>query len=198
LIVGLEKKIEKVAVDPPGPTAIVILSGDVQHSADPEAPVRLGLLSLERLDFGARQYRATPYPVLVTGGPIARTDVAVGELMADTLTRDFNIPVRWRETKAGTTYENAEFSAAILKKAGISSVIIVTQRWHMARAVWAFEQFGVRAIPTKFAPKLNSPTPDFADFVPEAAALSRSAYAIHEILGLAYYRLTKSKGRHRE
>lgn len=193
LIAGLEKKIENDTGKPVGAAAIVILSGDIQHSADPQAPVRPGLLSLERLDFGAREYRAMPYPVLVTGGPIAGTDVAVAELMAETLIRDFGVPVRWRETKARTTFENAEFSAAILKKAGISSAIIVTQRWHMARAIWAFERFGIHAIPTKFASEAHAPKPEFVDFLPEASALARSTYAIHEIFGLAYYRLTKSR-----
>lgn len=111
--------------------------------------------------------------------------------MAKVLTEDFLIPVRWVETELSTTFENAKFSAAILKSNGITSVILVTQRWHMARAIWAFSQFGIHAVPTKYAYRDALSGNRWRDFVPTSSALLQSTYAIHELIGLVYYRYFK-------
>ena len=67
--------------------------------------------------------------------------------LADVLEHDFAIPARWRETRSTNTYENAEFSAEILARENVSVIIVVTQRWHMKRAIWAFRRFGITALP---------------------------------------------------
>ena len=60
-------------------------------------------------------------------------------------------------------------SAAILREQGINSVYVVTQAWHMRRALIAFAHTGitVTAAPTRFD---RLPTPLAMDFVPESAA----------------------------
>lgn len=189
LIWVLEKQVPANESEGASPGAIVVLSGDIDHT---DVGVRLGPLSFERVYIAAEQYRASSLPVLVTGGPIGEANPALADLMAETLSGAFGIPVRWRETNARTSYENAEYSARILKKAGITAVIIVTQRWHMPRAIWSFGKFGIRALPTKFAVATGSHRLELGDLVPTAAGLARSTYAIHELLGIAYYRLLKS------
>ena len=191
LIACLENQVGDVTTATPG--AIVVLSGDTERVDEPKETVRLGLLSIERVYFAARDYRTSRLPVLVTGGASAGTNVPIADLMAEALTKTFDVPVRWRETKARTTYENAEFSAELLKKNGISTITVVTQAWHMPRAIWAFHRFGIHALPSKFAPRHISGGSNFSDFLPSVSALSSTAYAIHEILGSAYYRLTRSR-----
>lgn len=188
LIWALEHRIPANQSGGASPGAIVVLSGDIDHT---DVGVRLGLLSLERVYFAAEQYRESSLPILVTGGPIGDANPAVADLMAETLSGAFGIPVRWREIKARTTYENAEYSARILKNAGINTVIVVTQRWHMPRAIWSFGKFGIRGLPTKFAPGTGSHRLELGDLVPTAAGLLRSTYATHELLGIVYYKMLK-------
>ncbi len=172
--------------------AIVVLSGDIEHTGKHPDQIRLGRISLERVFWAAEQYHANPLPILVTGGPIKGTSVPVADLLATALEKVFKIPVTWKETKSLTTYENAKFSSKVLQEEGISNVIIVTQSWHMPRAVWAFTHFGIRAIPSSFAPLAPVRNFEVGALVANVRSLSTSTYAIHEIMGFLYYKYFKA------
>jgi uncharacterized SAM-binding protein YcdF (DUF218 family) len=109
--------------------------------------------------------------------------------MKKVLEEDFGVAVRWVEERSRNTFENALFSAEVLKNENIGSAILVTHAFHMRRASEAFEQAGIRIVPaaTVFA------STDFAfemrDLVPQASSLLRSAYALHELVGLVAYRV---------
>jgi uncharacterized SAM-binding protein YcdF (DUF218 family) len=172
--------------DVPG-TAIVILSGDLQRDAPEYGGDTTGALTLERLRYGARLAKATHLPVLVSGGIVEDRTAALAELMRDALERDFGVVPRWLEDRSRTTWENAAFSAELLRRDGISRILLVTHGWHMRRSVIAFAQTGLETIP---APTLSPSLPGFraSDFMPTANAFHRSYFALHEILGLAWYR----------
>lgn len=167
------------------PGAIVVLGGDVFRIPDPPGAV-LGSLSLERVRAGAALHRRSGLPVLVSGGVVDDLPLTVGALMADSMTDDFGVPVRWTEAKSPTTWENAEYSAPMLAAAGIHRVYIVTHAWHMRRSLLSFRRFGVEAVA---APVRRDPQPTlrFRDFMPRASAWVDSFYAMHEWVGLAYY-----------
>lgn len=187
----LERGVPAVAPADVQVGAIVVLGGDVVRGGEGRAD-RLGRLSLQRLYVAALAYRRTQLPVLVTGGKVGRGQVPLADLMAEALGDGFGIAVRWHERRAKSTYENAEFSAALLKQDGITAVLLVTQPWHMPRAIWAFAKFGVRAVPVA-PPWMPARTGDeLGDYLPSAAALVRSFYALHELVGLAYYRVIYS------
>jgi len=169
--------------------AIVILSGDIEHKG--RGQIALGTLSLQRVFWAAEQYRSNPLPILVSGGAIEGTNISIADLLATALEKTFDIPVKWKETKSQTTYENAKLSSEILHNAGISSVIVVTQRWHMPRAIWAFAQFGIRAVPAKFVPVIEHNNFKLGDLIANARALVTTTYAIHEIIGIRYYKYFK-------
>jgi len=171
-----------------GAGAIVLLGGDVQvsESAHGDAP---GLLSLERIYLAAREYRATRLPVLVAGGTSLDGKPAVADLMADVLERDFGVAARWRETHSSNTYQDARSSAEILSREGISVVIVVTQRWHMPRAIWAFRHFGITALPAPAPAGRPIPLRWYDAWIPSLSALNDSYFAIHEMLVLVLYRL---------
>lgn len=92
----------------------------------------------------------------MTGGPVTDGSttgrlvngkvVSLADIMARSLADDFLVPVRWREGLSEDTWQNAEFSAAILRADGIHNVYLVTQAWHMRRALYAFRYFGVNAM----------------------------------------------------
>lgn len=173
------------------PAAIVILSGDVRLIGGSEPQVGIGLLTLERLRSGAAIYRSTHLPILTTGGVIGEDGPPVAALMAQSLAQDFNVPTRWVESASGTTWENAELSAAILKAQNIHSIYLVTHSWHMRRAMIAFTYFGLDVTPAPVPPD-EAPTFVFGAFLPQASAWLRSYYAFHEWIGCAWYTLRAS------
>jgi uncharacterized SAM-binding protein YcdF (DUF218 family) len=179
---------QNLPIDPPPdamPQAIVILGGDLSRIA--AAPYALpGLLTLDRLRAGAAIGRRTGLPILVTGGIVQRDRQPIATVMADSLRDDFREPATWVEAASEDTWQNAAFSADILKKQGIRSVYVVTQRWHMRRAMLAFRHAGLiaTAAPTEIETPFH---PDVWDFLPHASSWGWSYYALHEWIGCAWY-----------
>jgi uncharacterized SAM-binding protein YcdF (DUF218 family) len=170
------------------PQAIIVLGGEVMRDHNDPLGTRAGLLTLDRLRAAAALYHRTSLPILVTGGTTERDTTAVGLVMESTLRDDFRIPVRWVESKSLDTRENALFSTDILRADGITSVYVVTSAWHMKRALVAFEGTGltVTAAPT---PPEGMAQPDFGEFLPHASAWQTAYFALHEWIGLIWYRL---------
>jgi uncharacterized SAM-binding protein YcdF (DUF218 family) len=169
--------------EPPG--AVVVLSADVRRSGIPGVPDSVGQLTLERLDEAARQWRRLGLPILVSGGP---PDAPVAALMSRVLQEDFRVPVQWREERSQNTFENALFSAEILRHAGIGSALVVAHPWDMGRALWSFRAVGYPVVPSS-APEGRSPPLSVEAFLPQVPALLESYYALHELIGLAWYRV---------
>ena len=171
------------------PQAIVILSGDQQRVWDNgRIGWRVGALTLEREAAGAVLARRTHLPVLVSGGSIRDGAPALAEQMALSLSQDFAINVQWRDIESQDTWQNAVQSAAILRPQGIGRVYVVTHAWHMRRALLAFRRAGLQAVP---APVLIDAKPDLSAgaFLPSAKAWQESYWAVHELVGWAWYAL---------
>ncbi len=187
LMAGLESGLPRTPPPEAMPRAIVILGGDVERTTEP--PFALpGEHTLKRLRTGVELWRRTKLPVLVTGGIIFNDRAPVATIMADSLRADFQVPVAWVEDASPTTWENAILSAEILKKQGINSVYVVTNGWHLRRAVIAFRRAGltVTAVPTSMsAPLYFKP----ASYFPSSRAWANSYFAMHEWIGCAWYQL---------
>ena len=168
------------------PGAIIVLATDARYNdGEPEA---VGPLTLERLAAAARQQRRLGLPILVSGGPPDRPETSLAALMSKALEEDFSVPVGWREDRSLNTFENASFSAAILRQAGVRSAFVVAHPWDMARALWSFRAVGYPVVPL----------PTFEDhgwsisalsLLPQIPALKDSYYALHELIGLGWYRV---------
>lgn len=161
--------------------AIVILGGGVYYGAPEYGGDTVSRYSLERVRYGAVLAHKTKLPVLVTGGSVygGRPE---GELMKAVLEREFSVPVKWVETQACDTSENASLSAPLLKNAGVQRIALVTHAWHMPRATAAFEKYGLKVTPAPmgFTPQGTSL---FESLLPSTGAFERSANAIHEWVG---------------
>jgi uncharacterized SAM-binding protein YcdF (DUF218 family) len=171
---------------PAPPAAIVVLAAEFRHSNVPGGKDLVGPVTLARLAEAAREQRRLGLPILVSGGRLEDADASLADMMAEALEDDFRVPVRWREERSQTTYQNALYSAEILRRAGVPAALVVTNPWHMARALWSFRTVGypVVAAPT---PERRSLTLSPASFLPQIPALLDSYYALHEIIGLAWY-----------
>jgi uncharacterized SAM-binding protein YcdF (DUF218 family) len=180
-------------VSPPGPPgAIVVLSAEYSHSERPGGHDQVGPVTLERLATAVRLAHRTGLPILVSGGWLPHADNSLAGMMAEALATDFNMPPRWREDRSRTTYENALYSAEILRRAQIRSALVVTDPWHMARALWSFDAVGYPAVaaPVDSAATLNL---SVGSFFPQVPALMESYLALHELIGLAWYELVDRK-----
>lgn len=174
------------------PQAIVVLAAGRRNAApDYAGSDTVGPLTLERLRHAARVHRQTGLPVLVAGGGTPDEVPPLADLMARSLAEDFGIEATWRETRSLNTAENAFFSAAILGDAGIDRVYLVTHAWHMRRAGWVFDVAGLTVVPapTAFAGRGDDSALEASDFVASPAHFLRSSLALHEWLGLVWYRL---------
>jgi uncharacterized SAM-binding protein YcdF (DUF218 family) len=170
-----------------GAQAIVVLSGEEHIGDGADIPDRLGPLSLERLTFAADAYRRLRLPVAVSGGLVAGAHTPLADLMKAELERDFAIPVSWSEDRSRTTYENAAYTAALLLPQKVNTVVLITHSWHLPRAIWSFERAGLHVLPWP-VPRSSLNIGSIEDFLPEPGALNESFYAIHELIGLLYYR----------
>lgn len=168
--------------------AIVVLGGDAKAGNGVDIADVLGPLSIERVVFAARAYRRLHVPVAVSGGLVSNPQSTQATLMKAALETDFAVPVTWTEGKSRSTWENAVYTARLLQPAGVRTVVLVSQAWHLPRAIWAFEHVGIVALPWP-APRTAREDEQVADFLPSISGLRDTTYALHEMIGAAYYRL---------
>ena len=171
--------------------AIVILGGGTRRDAPEYGGDTLGLLTLERVRYGARVARLTNLPVLVTGGAVLGGE-AEAKLMQDSLEREFGVRVRWAEDRSRNTHENAVRSAAILRADGIGRVVLVAHDFDMRRASAEFAAAGIESIPAPTGTPAHG-AGGWLDYVPSIAGLLGSYYAMYEILANAVRAVTATR-----
>jgi uncharacterized SAM-binding protein YcdF (DUF218 family) len=158
--------------------AIVILGGGglrlnaVEFGGGPTPEMEL----LERLSYGAFVARKTSLPILVTGAP----DEALA--MQTSLTRDFGLSPRWIENRSRDTFDNARYSAPLLRADGVKRIVLVTSSTHLWHAAHEFQAAGFDVVPAPIgllAPREQT----MFRFVPGPSGLLRSHMALYELLG---------------
>ncbi|UTW06578.1 YdcF family protein [Pseudomonas benzenivorans] len=167
--------------------AIVVLGGGRERDDPAWGGDQPASTALERLRYAARLAKASGLPVLTSGGLHFDQPPSEAALMAQVMARDHGVVVRWQEGGSRTTWENATHSADLLRQAGITRVVLVTQAWHMPRARWCFEQQGlqVRAAPVGFL-GVAGDRPG-GGWLPEGKALWQSTQLLNEAIGLLAY-----------
>ncbi|PTY37466.1 hypothetical protein BGP77_13260 [Saccharospirillum sp. MSK14-1] len=169
--------------------AIVVISAGLDPNGTEFDRPSASEHTLVRLRYAAFAQRQTGLPLLVSGGRVlTHSQLTLAEIMATELVTQFRVPVRWLEGRSRNTAENARYSAEILRRADVDSVLLITEAFHMPRAVMAFENAGLRVIAAPTAP-LNSSESRLLNWVPTATALNQSTLALHEYLGWLVYRL---------
>lgn len=186
LLSGLEGEPLDIAQAKPA-QAIVVLGGGRYRDAPEYGGDTVSEASLPRLRYAAKLYRQTGLPLLVTGGRPDGAGLSEAEAMRRVLTEELGVSVRWCEEASDNTRENANYSAALLGRDGITRVLLVTHAWHMPRARLAFEAAGLAVTPAPTLFQRGAQTP--LDFLPQADGLARSRQALHEWIGLLWYRL---------
>lgn len=168
-------------LDPSKPVnaqAVVILGGGSVHLA-PEysGPVAEGD-TLYRVMYGAFVAKRASLPILVSGG---RDEAAA---MSATLSRNLGVNARWIENQSGDTFENARFSARLLRADGIHRIIVVTSASHEWRAAHELMAAGFEVIPAPVggdAPRAQGQ--GIMGYIPGPYGLERSYSAVYELIG---------------
>lgn len=127
----------------PGVHALVVLSGGLNLIEPPE-PAVVGAFSTDiRLHHTVWLYtHGWSLPVVVSGGP-AEQGVTYASFMADRLARQ-GIPSDriWQEDRSTSSFESAVNVAQILQPKGIRKILLVTEAYHLPRAVRLFRRAG--------------------------------------------------------
>ena len=168
--------------------AIVVLGGGRRLDASEYGGDTLNSISLERLRYAAFLHRASGLPILVTGGKPGGGTLPEGRIMQHVLISEYGTSPRWIEDAALTTWDNARLSAPLLQKQGIRRIVLVTHAWHLRRAVPLFEAQGLSVIPAGIqfsSTRLDLPL----DVLPTPGGLRDSTFALHEWLGILWYKL---------
>lgn len=180
-----------VAADPQG-DAIIMLGGGV-HARAPDlsgtgAPSRN---TLERLVTATRLHRRLDVPIILSGGAVHPTGVS-SAILSKRFLIDLGVPAEQIivETQSRDTYENALFSKQICERDGFRRPLLVTSGHHLKRAMFCFDAVGLPVTPF---PSGLTTWPDkhysWHAWLPDAGSLSTTAAALHEWLGLLYYRI---------
>ena len=144
--------------------------------------------TLSRLNYGAFLHRQTGLPVLVSGGRVHNELLSEAELMNVVLVASFGIESDWIEDQSRNTFENAIYSAEMLKNSQVERVLLVSQAWHLHRAVPAFEQQGLTVYPAPI--QFTTPPPKgVLAWIPRAYYFRQSTQMLHEWLGYFAYQI---------
>ncbi len=173
------------------PQAIVVLSGTV----DPvhfERPYNLlGFDTIERCEYGAWLYRKYGVPVLVSGG--VPRDAMPGTAADSTVMREFlesrGVPAEmiWTEDRSLNTYQNALYSAEVLRSHNLFRIALVVEARSMPRAQGCFRKQGIEALPAPC--RFREFRPWSLEILPNWRAIRNNEETLHESVGILWYRL---------
>lgn len=192
MVVGaLERPYPVTTSLPDGGEAIVVLSSTVYPPYPPLPTSRLGADTFERCQYAAWMYRNWLHvPILASGSITADPNTPpYAEVMTSELQRQGVPPdMIWSETQSLSTHENAVYSAQILKAKGIRKIVLVTDAFHMARAVKSFRKAGLEVIPAACAYR-QFHLITLQRLLPSWEAVAWNEDSLHEALGLLWYRI---------
>jgi len=177
----------------PSADAVLVLGGAFS-SGHGEWPYPDAGGNVDRYWHAARIVRAGKAPLVILSGgraPSRREGWTEAESGAIFLA-DMGVPrsAMLLDTEALTTRENVVNVERIARERGFDSILLVTSASHMRRSVAAFSDVQAKVIPvaTDFSTTRKPPF-TLRRLLPSVSALDRSTRAIHELVGLAYYRL---------
>lgn len=166
--------------------AIVVLEAGLTYAPEYEKPI-VTEATLSRIRYAAFLYRKTEAPILVSGNDPS-SSINQADFMADALKEYFNVPTKWKEDRGYNTALEGIYSAEILKKAGIEKIYLVTSAYHMPRSMYSFKNRGFEVIPSPTGRWTIDSFGTFSSFLPSLEAMEMSFTALHEYVGLVWYK----------
>ncbi|MEJ2453420.1 MAG: YdcF family protein [Candidatus Thiodiazotropha sp.] len=173
------------------PQAIVVLGGGRDLNAPEYSGDTVSMRSLVRLRYAAKLSRETGLPIIPSAGNPGAIGEAGAVIARDLLQNEYHVPVLAIERRSNTTWENARYTAQLMKQHDIERIILVTDAGHMTRSLYAFRRNGIKPTPapTNFLSVVTQEVSPIERYLPSARALNQSSDALHEFIGLLWYRL---------
>ena len=191
LIHGLESDYS-IPANPSGDVIILLGGGMVEGVPDLTGTSTPSPSTMGRIVTAVRLYRRLGLPIIVTGGRVYDDADSAVATIAKRFLMDLGVPERLItvEDRARDTAQNARLTSAICRQEGFSKPILLTAAYHLTRARMAFDAAGMQVtpIPAYFLGSRNIPN-TWRHLLPRAATLHTSANALHEYIGILYYRL---------
>ena len=170
---------------------VLVLGGGADALAPEYGEAHLTSMSMGRLHYGLWLAKRLHAPAMFSGG-IGHGQIdgnAEASVAGRIASRDYQQPLRWQEDKSRDTRENARLSLTMLRSEGITDLLLVTDGFHMPRAMRAFEQEAERAgftakivaAPMGLAVQITSPV---RRWMPSIGGYRRVIHALHEMIGL--------------
>jgi len=161
--------------------AVVVLGAGRQVAAEYGGET-VSALTLERVRYGARLAKERQLPLLLSGGTVYR-GTPESLLMDQALRQSFASQARWIEQRSRDTHQNARYSAAILKSAGIRTVLLVTHDMHQRRSIAEFGAAGIEAVCAPVTMVASRVSGGAIHYLPNAVSFRVNVLLLHEILG---------------
>jgi len=186
------KPLESIFNIPENPAGdVIIVLGAGINSEKPDfsgkgAPARK---MLPRIVTGVRLQKKLGIPLLISGRGNSLNDGSTRTTLIRYLT-DFGVPFGsiLIEDKSRNTAENAAFSTRICQEIGLNKPILVTSAHHLKRAMLCFRHEGLQVLPFPSGFETwDGKRYTWMSFLP--GDFRKSSIALHEYLGLLYYRI---------
>lgn len=198
LIDGLQNQykplaLETLVIPKESNAAIIVLGSGVENALEYSNKHTLSDKTLSRLHYAVYLHSKTNLPIIVSGGNRDKTASTEADLMQEMLTTLYHVPVKLVENKSHNTKEEAMLLATLLKNQGIRTVYLLTHAWHMSRSMLAFKQslnaIGINVIPAPMGYILLQSGEALSNYLPLLSALNTSVFALHEYIGILWYKL---------
>lgn len=166
---------------------IVVLAGAVNYPTRERPYILMGRDTYRRVQHAAWLFHNwKSVPILATGGPESSGSEAVSVIMRRMLERE-GVPssMIWTEERSRSTYENALYSAKILREHGAHEVALVVEADSMLRAVKCFRKQGLSVTPAVCL--FRDGQFGAVALLPGWESMYRQEIILHEGLGLLWY-----------
>ncbi len=171
------------------PEGIVVLGGGVVGNNGAVGPHELlADGALPRYVHAYKLHRETGLPVYLTGGAVFDTQDESSAEVGKRFLEGIGVSPDsiFIEGESRNTWENA---AELKYRFELDSVYLVTSAYHMMRSAAVFETQGFTVIPSPTGYVSDGAPFNFWDFMPSSSSLDDSFKALHEYVGLVYYKV---------
>lgn len=178
--------VQSASLTSQGVQAIVVLGAGLEADL-PDGIPQLKRGGLDRLRHAIELSRETGLPIAATGGRgwgSGSIDYEEATVTARVAQQVFGIKLRWIEGESRDTEENANKTFQMLDAERVNKIALVTNSWHMPRALKAFQSVGFDVIPAPMG-YVTSSGSTVIKFLPTAAALENSTNVIRELLAIS-------------
>ena len=144
-----------------------------------------------RIVTAVRLQKVLDIPIIVSGGKIPKNKsseaLIAKRFLVDLGVEEDQVLI---EEKSRDTYENAKHTKEICLKNDFKKPILVTSASHLRRSLLSFRKVGmdIMPYPANFKSKRHN-TYQLRHYLPRSSSLSRTSSALHEYLGILFYKL---------